>query len=43
VSGPFDRVGVDTVQSPVSDRGNKYAAVFIDYMSKWPEVYAVPH
>jgi len=42
VSDPFDRVGVDAVQLPVSDRGNKYAAAFIDYMSKWPEVYAVP-
>jgi len=42
VSDPFDRVGVDAVQLPVSDRGNKYAAAFIDYMTKWPEVYAVP-
>ena len=33
---------VDVVQLPVSDWGNKYAAAFIDYMTKWPEVYAVP-
>jgi len=33
VSDPFDRVGVHAVQLPVSDRGNKYAAAFIDYMS----------
>ena len=42
MSDPFDRVRVDAVQLPVSDRGNKYAAAFIDYMSKGPEVYAVP-
>ena len=33
VSDLFDRVGVDVVQLPVSDRGNKYAAAFIDCMS----------
>ena len=41
VAGPFDRVGVDIVQLPCSRRGNKYAVVFVDYLSKWPEVFAV--
>ena len=38
VGGPFDRVGVDVVQLPTSRMGNKYAVVFIDYLTKWPEV-----
>ena len=40
VNGPFDRVGVDVVQLPMSARGNRYAVVFMDYLTKWPEVYA---
>lgn len=42
VSGPFDRVGVDVIQFPRSRRGNQYAVVFVDYLTKWPEVFAVP-
>ena len=38
VSGPFDRVGVDVIQFPKSKRGNRYALVFMDYLTKWPEV-----
>ena len=34
VSRPFDRIGVDIVQFPKSKRGNKYAIVFIDYLTK---------
>ena len=40
VAGPFDRVGVDVVQLPKSQNGNKYAIVFVDYLTKWPEVFA---
>ena len=39
VSGPFDRVRVDVIQS---NAGNQYAVVFMDYLTKWPEVFAVP-
>ena len=39
VSGPFDRVGVDIIQFPPSSKGNKYAIVFMDYLTKWPEVF----
>ena len=39
VAGPFDRVGVDIVQLPKSSKGNQYAIVFVDYLTKWPEVY----
>ena len=42
VNGPFDRVGVDVIQFPTSSRGNKYAVVFMDYLTKWPEVFPTP-
>ena len=32
-------MGVDVLQLPVSARGNKYAIVFMDYLTKWPEVF----
>ena len=35
-------VGVDVLQLPKTKRGNKYAVVFMDYLTKWPEVFAVP-
>ena len=35
VAGPFDRVGVDVIQFQ-----NQYAVVFVDYLTKWPEVFA---
>ena len=41
VSGPFDRVGVDIIQFPKSSRGHQYAVVFVDYLTKWPEVFPV--
>ncbi len=39
VSGPFDRVGVDVIQFPRSYSGKQYAVVFMDYLTKWPEVF----
>ncbi|XP_058879681.1 uncharacterized protein LOC131737088 [Acipenser ruthenus] len=43
VGGPMQRVGVDILGPlPVSDKGNKYVLVAMDYFSKWPEVYALP-
>lgn len=41
VGGPFHRMGVDVLQLPLSLEGNKYAVVFIDYLTKWVEVFAV--
>ena len=41
VAGPFDRVGVDVIQYVKSDAENRYAVVFIDFLTKWPEVYPV--
>lgn len=40
VADPFDRIGVDVVQLPMSQNGNKYAIVFMDYLTKWTEVFA---
>ena len=37
VGGPFHIVGVDVLQLPPS---YKYAVVFMDYFTKWPEVFA---
>ena len=42
VTRPFDRIGVDVIQFPKTSRGNQYAVVFVDYLTKWPEVFAVP-
>ena len=39
VEGPFDRISVDVIQYPKSERGNRYAMVFVDYLTKWPEVF----
>ena len=39
ISGSFDRVGVDVIQFPPSSKGNKYDIVFMDYLTKWPEVF----
>ena len=41
VSGPFDQVGVDVISFQKSNRGNSYAVVFVDYLTKWPEVFPV--
>ena len=40
VGGPFHRVGVDILQLPLTYEGNQYAIVFMDYLTKWPEVFA---
>ena len=40
VEGPFDRVAIDVIQFPKSTKGNKYAIVFVDYLTKWPEAFA---
>ena len=37
----FDRVGVNIIKFPTSYDGNQYAVVFMDYLSRWPEVFAV--
>ena len=39
VGGPFNRVVVDVLKLPLSYNGNRYAIVFSDYLTKWPEVF----
>ena len=41
-SKPFEMVGVDVLQLPETYHGNKYAVVFMDHFTMWPEVIAVP-
>ena len=33
------RIVVDVIQFPRSAKGNKYAAVFMDYLTKWVEAF----
>ena len=42
VGGAFDYIGMDFVELDKTKDGKKYALVFQDYLSKWPEVYALP-
>lgn len=41
VCGPFSRVGVDALKLPKSSKGNQYATAFVDYLTKWSEVFAM--
>jgi transposase InsO family protein len=42
VEGPFDRVAVDCLGPfPESYSGNRYVVVFSDYLTRWPEAFAV--
>ena len=41
VGGPLHCIGMDFKEMDQSKRGNRYALVFQDYLSKWPEIYAV--
>ena len=42
VGGPFERVGVDILEMPRTERENRYIVVFVDYMTKWVEAYPTP-
>ena len=42
VGGPFNHAGVDVLQLPPIYNGNRYAIVFSDYLTKWPEVFLSP-
>ena len=42
VSKPFQIIGVDILELPVTTQGNKYAVVFQDLFTKWPFMFAVP-
>ena len=42
VGKPFECVGMDIKEFDMSSKGNRYALVFQDYLTKWPEVYPLP-
>ena len=42
VQRPFQIVGMDIMELPVTSRGNRYVLAFQDYLTKWPMVYAMP-
>ncbi|XP_041929087.1 uncharacterized protein LOC121693610 [Alosa sapidissima] len=43
VGAPMERVAVDVMGPlPVTEWGNRYVLVAMDYFTKWPEAYAVP-
>ena len=43
VEGPFDRLGIDCLGPfPTTYSNNKYIVVLSDYLTKWPEAFAVP-
>jgi transposase InsO family protein len=44
VNEPFEMVGVDVIGPlPQTTKGNEYLVVFTDYLTKWPEAFAVPN
>ena len=42
VSRPFQIVGVDVMELPRTERGNRYVLVFQDFLTKWPLVFPMP-
>ena len=42
VSSPFQVLGIDVMDLPPTDQGNKHVAVIQDLFTKWPMVYVVP-
>ena len=42
VQRPFQKVGVDIMDLPCTERGNKHVVVFQDMLTKWPVVFPVP-
>ena len=41
IQRPFQIVGLDVMNLPCTEAGNKHAVVFQDMFTKWPMVYAV--
>ena len=42
VQRPFQILGVDVMELPKTQAGNKYVLVFQDYLTKWPIVFPMP-
>ena len=39
---PFQIIGVDIMELPVTTQGNRYVVIFQDLFSKWPMVFPTP-
>lgn len=42
VRRPFQIIGVDIMQLPITEQGNQYVIVFQDFLTKWPLVFPAP-
>ena len=42
VTRPFQILGMDIMALPKTTKGNQYALVFQDFLTKWPSVFALP-
>ena len=43
VQRPFQIIGVDIMDLPMTIDGNSHVLVFQDYLTKWPIVFPVPN
>lgn len=42
IQRPFQKIGVDIMDLPCTEQGNKHMIVFQDMFSKWPPVFPIP-
>ena len=42
VQRPFQIFGMDIMELPMTERGNRYVIVFQDFLTKWPLVFPAP-
>jgi len=42
VGAPFERLGIDIMEMPLTQDGNHYVVVMMDYLTKWVEACAIP-
>ena len=42
VQKPFQVLGIDMMDLPLTERGNRHVVVILDLFSKWPLVFPVP-
>jgi hypothetical protein len=42
VQCPFQILGVDILELPITEKGNRYFIVIQDFLKKWPLVFSAP-